>query len=229
MIPKKIHYVWWGKPLSDLEQKWMDNTKRNNPNFQYKIWTNDDVPSCKFLEIALANEQYAYASDYIRLYVLYKEGGIYIDTDMELVKPIPNEWLSHSTILPKETIYEFGGHFIGSVKGNRFIFEMLKKYLDFKGDEIIEENWVIPKILKPTAIKCFGEYSVIEPDSGEVQSSYNLLCTNLYELSPYYPWDKSRINNIDLSNSIGVHYWNNYKKENGLELDSFCSKHFDDE
>lgn len=230
MIPKKLHYIWLGKKLPKLEQKWMETSTKNNPLYEHCIWSDKDVDSCKFLEVALKEKKYAYASDYIRFFILYKHGGIYLDTDMELIKTIPEEWLKYSVVLPKETHYEFGGYFIGSSKANRFVKNILEQYLSFDGDTIDIEDWVIPNLLKKIAIKTFGEYSILMATDGTLLSHGNLYCAELDELCPYYPWDKNRINKkVDIESSIGVHYWNNYKKLNGLKLNSFNSKFFDNE
>ena len=226
MIPKKLHYVWWGKPLSQIEQQWMDNSIKNNPDYEHKIWSNEDVPSCNFLEVALKEEKYAYAADYIRMWVLYNKGGFYVDTDMELIKPLPSDYLKCSLVLPQETVFELGGHFIGSSKKNRMIRQILNLYLQFDGETIDTEKWVIPNILNKYVPKYYGNYATINPYNGKFLSllpKVKLLEENIG--TPYYPWDKERTGNLVYTvNSIGIHYWNTFKKENDLELESFDGK-----
>ena len=230
MIPKKLHYVWWGKPLSDTEKEWMETSKKNNPTLEHKIWTNEDVEQCKFLEVAIKEEKYAYAADYIRFWVLFNHGGIYIDTDVELTKKIPDSWLEYDTILPKETEHELGGHFIGSRKKNIFTKKMIDKYKSFTGETIDIDEWVIPNHIKETSIKTFGLYSIRNLHNGTFKSSQRLKILDVSEMCPYYPWDKDRIyKKVSIENSIGIHYWNTYKKINKFKLNSYSSKHFDNE
>jgi hypothetical protein len=230
MIPKKLHHIWWGRKLPKLEQKWMDTSIKNNPEYEHKIWTNKDVVSCKFLEVAIKEKKFAYAADYIRTYVLYHNGGVYIDTDMELVNPIPEKWLDYSVVLPKETDFEFGGHFIATAKKNRFIKNMLDEYLAFDGDTIDIDEWVIPILIRKMAIKTYGQYSILNAMNAEIRSNRHIFCVDFEDLCPYYPWDKSRCGEFVAAEfAIGVHYWNTYKKENGLKLESFDTKYFDDE
>lgn len=96
MIPKKIHYCWFGnnkKPKIVLEC--IESWRRNLPDYEIKEWneSNFDVYSCEFSAEAYKNKKWAYVSDYARMKVLLNEGGIYFDTDVEVLKPFPNDLL----------------------------------------------------------------------------------------------------------------------------------------
>lgn len=96
-IPKIIHYVWvGGKPKPDSVLRCIESWKKFCPDFQIKEWneTNFDINSVPFVKEAIECKKYAFASDYIRMYALYHEGGIYMDTDVELIKPI-DQFLVH--------------------------------------------------------------------------------------------------------------------------------------
>lgn len=91
MIPKVIHYCWFGKNEIPSEIKEYIKTWRNKlPDYQIKLWNeeNFDVNENKFTKQAYENKKYAFVSDYVRLYVLKKFGGIYLDTDQEIIKDI---------------------------------------------------------------------------------------------------------------------------------------------
>lgn len=91
MIPKIIHYCWFGgKPLPALAEKCIASWKKFQPDFEIKRWDehNFDVNSIAYTREAYAKRQFAFVSDYARFVILYKEGGIYFDTDVELLRPL---------------------------------------------------------------------------------------------------------------------------------------------
>lgn len=84
MIPKKIHYVWvGGKEKPKDIQKCIDSWRKHLKDYEIVEWneSNFDIDSHPFTKGAYKAKKWAYVSDYIRMYVLYKEGGIYLDTD----------------------------------------------------------------------------------------------------------------------------------------------------
>jgi hypothetical protein len=87
MISKKIHYVWLGnKRKSMLIQKSIDSWRKVMPDYEIICWDIHNIPSHHWVEEAIAVGKWAFASDYIRLYALYNEGGIYLDTDVYVQK-----------------------------------------------------------------------------------------------------------------------------------------------
>lgn len=92
MIPKKIHYCWFGgQPLPDKMQRYITAWHKICPDYVFIKWdeSNFDInSSIPFVREAYEHKKYAFVSDYARLQALYNEGGVYIDTDVELVKPL---------------------------------------------------------------------------------------------------------------------------------------------
>ena len=91
MIPKKIHYMWFGgNPLPESTKKYIESWKKFCPDYEIKQWdeTNFDVHSCKYVEEAYNAKKWAFVVDYVRFYVLYNEGGIYVETDTEIIRNI---------------------------------------------------------------------------------------------------------------------------------------------
>lgn len=88
MIEKKIHYCWFGKrPLSRLNQKCIDSWKRYLPDYEIIRWDESNSPlEHPYVQAAIQNKMYAFAADYVRLWAVEKFGGLYMDTDMELIK-----------------------------------------------------------------------------------------------------------------------------------------------
>lgn len=90
-IPKIIHYCWFGgNPLPDLAQKCIASWKNFCPDYEIKEWNenNYDVRKIPYISQAYDAKKYAFVSDYARLDIIYKYGGIYLDTDVELLKSL---------------------------------------------------------------------------------------------------------------------------------------------
>lgn len=89
MIPKVIHYCWFGgKPLPSETKKYIDSWKKYCPDYEIKEWNenNFDVYSHPFMKAAYEAKAWAFVSDYARLKIIYENGGIYLDTDVELLR-----------------------------------------------------------------------------------------------------------------------------------------------
>lgn len=89
MIPKIIHYCWFGgNPLPEDAQKCIASWRKYLPEYEIKEWneSNFDVNCCPYVKEAYEQKKYAFVSDYTRFYVLYHEGGLYFDTDVEVIK-----------------------------------------------------------------------------------------------------------------------------------------------
>lgn len=90
MIPRKIHYCWFGGgPMPDLALKCIESWHHFMPDYEYKLWNEDifDVNSIPYVKEAYEARKFAFVTDYVRLYALFTEGGIYMDTDVEVLKP----------------------------------------------------------------------------------------------------------------------------------------------
>ena len=91
MIPKIIHYCWFGRnPLPDSALKCIESWRRFFPDYEIKRWDEDnfDVNIITYTADAYAAKKYAFVSDYARFWILYQYGGVYFDTDVEVIKPI---------------------------------------------------------------------------------------------------------------------------------------------
>ncbi len=90
-IPKIIHYCWFGKnPLPELAQKCIASWKKYLPDYEIKEWNeeNYDVRKILYTTQAYDSKKYAFVSDYARFDILYQYGGLYFDTDVEVIKPL---------------------------------------------------------------------------------------------------------------------------------------------
>lgn len=89
MIPKIIHYCWFGRnQLPDLAQKCIASWRKFLPDYEIKEWNEDnfDVNIIPYTAEAYKAKKYAFVSDYARFWILYKYGGLYFDTDVEVIK-----------------------------------------------------------------------------------------------------------------------------------------------
>lgn len=91
MIPKIIHYCWFGgNPLPDDAKKCIASWKKFFPDYEIKEWneSNYELNSCSYVKEAYEAKKWAFVSDYARFDILYKYGGVYFDTDVEVIKPM---------------------------------------------------------------------------------------------------------------------------------------------
>ena len=91
MIPKKIHYVWFGKgEMNERTKKCIESWKKYLPDYEIKEWNEDnfDVNIIPYTAEAYKQKKYAFVSDYARFWILYQYGGIYFDTDVEVIRPM---------------------------------------------------------------------------------------------------------------------------------------------
>ena len=91
MIPKIIHYCWFGRnPLPESAIKCINSWKKYFPDYEIKEWNEDnfDVNSIPYTREAYEAKKYAFVSDYARFKILYENGGLYFDTDVEVIRPM---------------------------------------------------------------------------------------------------------------------------------------------
>ena len=101
MIPKIIHCFWAGGPKTRLAKKCLASWKTFAPDYEIREWTLADLPVAQlpaFCQEAIRRKRWAFASDVIRMHALKECGGIYLDCDVELVRPIAElpagEWVA---------------------------------------------------------------------------------------------------------------------------------------
>lgn len=129
-IPKVIHYCWFGgNPLPPIARKCINSWKTFCPSYEIKEWNenNFDINCNQYVKEAYENRKWAFITDYVRLKILYDYGGIYMDTDVEVIKPL-DQFLR----LPAFSGYEEDNRIptgtIGAARGNKWIRKLLKDY-----------------------------------------------------------------------------------------------------
>ncbi len=131
MIPKTIHYCWFGgKPKPALVEKCIASWKEYAPDYELVEWneSNYDVDRFSYSKEAWENQKYAFVSDVARFEILYEQGGIYLDTDVELLKPL-EALLENEFFLGYDQQNNVNpGLIMGSTAGNEWLKKILDQY-----------------------------------------------------------------------------------------------------
>ena len=132
-IPKVIHYCWFGKgKMPKLAKKCIKSWKKYCPDYEFVLHTEDnfDMTQNRYMREAYEAGKWAFVSDYARLKIIYDNGGIYLDTDVELIKPVDDlVKLGGFMGFDEKGIVATGLGF-GAEKGNKIVSEFLKDYDD---------------------------------------------------------------------------------------------------
>ncbi len=163
MIPRTIHYCWFSdekKPKTI--QKCIDSWSKKMPDYTIKCWDGNsfDFNSVQFVRDAMAAKKYAFATDYVRLYALYTEGGIYLDSDVLVKRPF-DIFLSDSFFCGTEAYwadgklrYRMEPAIMGAEKGHHFIEQCMSFYqhIRFSPQTTSKEN-IMPKVISRYALE----------------------------------------------------------------------------
>ena len=186
MIPKTLHYCWFGRnPLPPLAKKCIASWKKYCPDYEIIEWNEDnfDVNSNQYTKEAYEAKKWAFVTDYVRLYVLNEYGGIYMDTDVEVVKPI-DKYLNHKAFSGFEAPDRVPTGIMAAEKKNKTIQELLsfyenKHFLNEKGEPDITTNvTTITNMLLKRGLVLNGEYQEID---GFALYPRDYFCPKLWE------------------------------------------------
>lgn len=131
-IPKMIHYCWFGgNPLPELVQNCIKSWKRYCPDYEIIEWNegNFDIHSNRFVEQAYQVKKWAFVADYVRLYALVQYGGVYVDSDVEILQPI-DHFLENEAFNGFETKDSPVTAVMGCTKGHPLFVDFLDYYKD---------------------------------------------------------------------------------------------------
>jgi len=203
MIPKIIHYCWFGgNPLPPLALKCIASWKKHLPEYEIKEWNeeNFDLEKFPFAKGALEHKKYAFISDVCRLYALKEEGGIYMDTDMEVLRSL-NFFLNKSAFSGFENDDFVPTGIMASEKGSVWAIEMLAYY---DNRSFVKENgeldttsntYIITQLMKEKGFIMNNTFQEIEGYVSFYPNDY--FCPKSYKTG-----------NIDLTeNSYCIHHF----------------------
>ncbi|WP_273389145.1 glycosyltransferase family 32 protein [Barnesiella viscericola] len=168
MIPKVIHYCWFsGEKKPRLIRRCIRSWKKVLPDYEIKCWDANsfDFESVPYVKQAYERKKWAFVADYVRLYALYTEGGIYLDSDVEVYKSF-DEFLKYSfftgtDVNDKRDIYAIEPAIMGAENGLLYLKECLDYYkqLQFVKSDGSMDLKVMPYIISPLLEK-YGYRSI---------------------------------------------------------------------
>ena len=171
MIPKKIHYCWFGRnPFPPIIEKCIATWQTVLPEYEIKRWdeSNFDVSQNNYVKEAYEAKKYAFVSDFARFDILYREGGIYLDTDVEILRNLDN-FLHHKMFTGFENEKCVApGLILGAIPKANLIGYLRNYYLDksfaksdgsFNMESIVS---IMTKILLDRGLRLDGEFQIVE-------------------------------------------------------------------
>lgn len=204
-MEKKIHYCWFGgKPLSRKVKQCIKTWKKFLPDYEIIEWNenNFDINICPFVKQAYENKKWAFVSDYARIYALYQQSGIYLDTDVKILKDV-------SHIVDKEMFFGYedsglvGTAIIGvKEKNNKYIKEILDYYNkleEFNPDMMY--NYANPVIIT----KAIKKYDHITDEKGIDIFDNNIY---VYPRDYFFPLSYNYAEREFTENTCMVHLFN---------------------
>ena len=196
LIPKTIHYCWFGrKPIPDKNRIWMESWYKYCPGYKFIEWNEDnyDVSKNKYMYQAYKNKKWGFVPDYARLDIIYQHGGIYLDTDVELVKNIDDLCYQKGFVGFQNRLRVNLGSGFGAVAGLDILKTMMEIYdnMEFEDKDgnlnlIASPKWQT-QVLESYGLKKNGEHQCV---AGLTVYPEKLLCgKNMYTrkilLKPY--------------------------------------------
>ena len=202
-IPKIIHYIWLGgNPLPKIAEKCIESWKKFCPDYEIKRWdeTNLDVNKYQFTKDAYEAKKFAFVSDVFRTEILYNEGGIYFDIDVELIKSLDEILTDVDCVMGFETSNLLNpGLFIASKQGNQDLENILKIYEETKFD--------LNKLMTLTVCEIFTKYyeskGLIREDKTQ-----QLKNTKYYSSEYFSPIDVVTNKKKLTKNTHSIHWYN---------------------
>ncbi|MFA9187994.1 glycosyltransferase [Flavobacterium sp. FBOR7N2.3] len=234
MIPKIIHYCWFGKnPKSELIENCINSWKENLPDYKIIEWNeeNFDVNSNVFTKEAYQKKKWAFVTDYVRAYSLYTVGGIYLDTDVEIRHNL-DFFLHHSAFSGFEEVgFPFTALW-GAKKGH----DWPKKIIDYyKGLETFSEK-TNTRIVSDFLVNFYK----VDPNKDEIQNledgiciyPSNYFCLNIEKNYAVHHFEGSwlEVNNLNYDSSLLRGYYKNkflnYFEKKQIIEDLYNEKYF---
>ncbi len=171
VIPKVIHYCWFGLgPIPDSHKRWMESWHKFCPDYEIKEWNekNYDISKNLYMKQAYDSEKWGFVPDYARLDIIYQHGGIYLDTDVELIANIDDLLYQDGFIGFESAEWINFGMGFGAVPRLEIIRELRD---DYQGRKMLEEDgtpnlmtspMIQTEFLQKRGLMANGEYQMVE-------------------------------------------------------------------
>lgn len=218
MIPKIIHYCWLSQdPYPESIQKCIDSWKNYLPDYELMLWNFDRFPRGKssWVDQAFDNRKYAFAADFLRLYALYNYGGIYLDSDVEVLRNFDDLLQLPYFMGQENSPYGIEAAVIGSEKNMPWIKDCLDLY---EGKQFVIgigkfEMTPLPKVMLDTLSK---RYQIRDIQSIETFEKSEFIL-NRFPVDWFSPkkWDTGELTITANTRSIH-HFSGTWKKNKGF-------------
>ena len=202
MIPKTIHYCWFGNsPKTDLNKRCIDSWRRVMPDYQIKEWNSTNSPlNNGYSQRAYAKGLWSRLSNHVRLHALYTEGGIYLDTDVEVIKSF-DPLLQHKCFLglqvEQDQVDWVNTAVLGAESGHPFLKRGMEATQELFAEtgEFGRSPKIITTILKEMGLR---EYGLQEIEGVTVYPA---------EYFYPYPWTSKFSPDCIKENTYSIHHW----------------------
>jgi len=200
MIPRKIHYCWFGpKALPSIVESCIESWKLKLDSYEIVLWNEENSPlQVPFVVQAYNAQKYAFVSDYVRFWALFRYGGIYFDTDMYVVKSFDN-LLENKCFFGWETSESksISCGVIGAEPGHPFILSILDYYKSLNFSKGLLSDFIVPRIVSI----CYEHYTLKE----EIE----ILPYHYFYSFPYSEKENvKKFMNYCTDDSYAIHLWN---------------------
>lgn len=222
MIPKIIHYCWFGpKQMPRVVKRCIETWHKHMPDYKYMLWNESNSPmEHPFVKSAYEAKKYAFVADYVRFWALYNYGGVYLDTDMYVVRsfddlldsdffggweaPVPTT--DGIPVNEKEQTVSCG--VLGACALGAPVKDILDKYDSMIFDAEHLDNYIVPRVITPILNMHKDEITIYTydyfyafPFSKRMEKDFlkykteNSYAMHLWEIS-WYPWYKKIVRQI---------------------------------
>ena len=203
-IPKTIHYCWFGRgEKPEIVKKCIETWKDKLSDYEIIEWNEDnfDINQNDYVKEAYKAKKFAFVSDYVRVYALYNYGGIYLDTDMEILHDL-TPFTCNEAFTGVEDSENIAFGIWGCKPGDQFIKEILDYYdtIDFKNytDDLFE-------IAMPNVITKLAKDKGYKPPKSGGKSVFNNL--TVYSNEVFYPKRSSWQEAVITENTFTIHHY----------------------
>ncbi len=205
-IPKIIHYIWLGdRPFDKTSIKCMNTWNKFLPDYEVIRWDDEKckeiISQCKYASQAYAAKKYAFVSDYIRVYVLYHYGGVYMDTDVQIFKNI-DKFLYDEAFTCFENATMIPTALMACTKGNDWMKALLE---DYDGRSFIKEDGNMDLTTNVIAITNRSLKMGFIPNAKEQVFGPGV---HVYTKDYFCPIDTYSNNNVFTENTYAAHLYN---------------------
>ena len=225
MIPKVIHYCWFGgKPMPELALRCLESWKQYCPDYEIVRWdeSNTDLKENDYIKEAYENKKWAFITDYVRLKVLYEHGGIYMDTDVQVCSAL-DLFLENAAFSGFENEHQIPTGIMASEARHPFLKALLEYY---DGRHFVNEDGTFDMTTNVETITAIGKkYGFIPND--QKQTVYGMT---------FYPHDyfcpKSYLTGevFVTENTVCIHHfdesWKTDSEKKRIEIERKLNKKF---